>query len=489
MERAAIWTPRANIGSRPTMLAIGAMLLTIAAAGAVVLGAGIERSDFAVKATLLIGAMIVGVAMIAYRPVLFPFSAYIVAVPFEMMLTTGAGTATKFLAIASVTVWLFVMIDRRRTVSPPIAVVAWALFLLWEIATLMWSPAPESATGLWTMASLFLVFAVASMLRVRPQEMYFLAAAMVAGGVALAATGIYQYLQGNDMAANGSTTAVRLLLRGGSNLLDPNHFAGSLVVPIALAMVLALRPKSWTKWLAALSLFVLLGGVYVTAARGTMVAVGVMTLYLLIFYRQRLQLGALALLGLLLSVSMPSVWIRFLDPGQGEASGRFGVWGLAWIAFKAHWLFGIGASQFRTAYTEAYLQSWGAHRWVEDSHNLIVSTAVEVGIIGLVLMLVAWFFQFRIVSAVPRSSPLFELRVAVEAATLGLFVVAMSLDIMAFKDVWLGFMLALLVRNAYIVDAKAAAVQASSAERLAETPTTRVSASVNSPSGMSSVVR
>lgn len=471
MERAAIWTTRANVGSRQTTLAILTALFAIGVSGGLVAGAGLVESDFAVKVALLIGMVIVAVAMVAYRPVLFPFSAYIVAVPFDNILQTGAGTATKFLAIASVAVILIVMVDRRRTVGPPIAVVAWAVLLLWGIASLLWSPAPLPSGQLWATVGLFLVFVVVAMLMVRPQETYFLAAATIAGGVVLASYGIMLYLQGSDMISNGAAEE-RLIVRGtSSSIIDPNHFAASLIVPITLAMVLALRRNSWTKWLAALALFVLLGGVYVTAARGTMVAVGVIMLYLLIFYRQRLQLGAFALIGLLLSAGMPSVWMRFLDPSQGQASGRFGIWGLAWIAFKAHWLFGIGAAQFRMAYEEAYLKSSlgaDARRWMEDSHNLIVGTSVELGIIGLVLMLVAWYFQFRVVRAIPPSSQLFELRVAVEASTLGLFVVAMSLDVMFYKYLWLGFMMALLVRNAYLAETTvAAAVQQPSVPRFA----------------------
>jgi hypothetical protein len=38
-----------------------------------------------------------------------------------------------------------------------------------------------------------------------------------------------------------------------------------------------------------------------------------------------------------------------------------------------------------------------------------------------------------VVSVIPRSSPLFELLVAVEAATIELFVVAIILDVMWFE--------------------------------------------------------
>jgi len=44
---------------------------------------------------------------------------------------TGAGTITKFLAIATAVVILLVMFDRRRTVSPPAALLVWGGFIIW----------------------------------------------------------------------------------------------------------------------------------------------------------------------------------------------------------------------------------------------------------------------------------------------------------------------------------------------------------------------
>jgi hypothetical protein len=86
MERAAMWIRRANVGSRQTTLVILTMLFAIGVAGGLVAGGGLEQRDFAVKVTLFIGMLILAVAMVAYRPALFPFSAYIVAVPFDAIL-------------------------------------------------------------------------------------------------------------------------------------------------------------------------------------------------------------------------------------------------------------------------------------------------------------------------------------------------------------------------------------------------------------------
>jgi hypothetical protein len=53
---------------------------------------------------------------------------------------------------------------------------------------------------------------------------------------------------------------------------------------------------------------------------------------------------------------------------------------------------------------------------------------------------------------IARASSLGAARSAVEAGTLGLFVVAMALDVMWYKYVWIAFMIGVLVRNAALAD-------------------------------------
>jgi hypothetical protein len=79
------------------------------------------------------------------------------------------------------------------------------------------------------------------------------------------------------------------------------------------------------------------------------------------------------------------------------------------------------------------------------------------GVFGLALILVAWFYQFRVVACIPRSSPLFVARVAIEAGTVGLFINAISLDVMFYKYLWAAFTLGVLVRNAYLSERQPAA--------------------------------
>ena len=462
MDHAA--PPTLSIGRRPGRVAqwrmphqaVYAILACAALAVAFVGGvSGFHNLVMPVKAGVAILVLLAAALTVLWKPALFPICLYLFAVPFDNFLQTGFGTATKLLGGASIVVVLLLMIDRRRTVTPPAATFAWMAFLLWSVTSLMWSIAPADSLGWLTIvSSLFTLYAIFSLFKIRESEVRLLVSAIVAGGIASAVYGLWMYTHGTVISSAESRVALSLGPHGMQ--INADHFAGALVLPIALVLVTALRLSGLKKALAFATLLLLLAGVFISGARGGFIAVGAVWLYLTVFYgygRERIQLIAMGAAGLLTSTALPSVWLRFFDPTQGQAGGRYGIWSVAWEAFRHHWLVGVGIGDFRAAYTEVYLtvyQGIQFHPWAEDSHNLIASTSVELGIIGLSLLAVAWFYQFRAVSVIPRSSSLFDLRLACEAGTIGLFVVAMTADLLWFKYLWIGFMLAVLVRNAYV---------------------------------------
>jgi len=250
---------------------------------------------------------------------------------------------------------------------------------------------------------------------------------------------------------------------GMRSFINADHFAGALVFPIAIALVGCLRLRGLRRIAAAAAFVLLVSGMLVSATRGSLVAVAVLGAYLAVVERRRIGLLVVGLLGLAASFAMPNIWLRFLDPEQGGLGGRSGIWAIGLAAFRQHWLVGDGTGNFRLAYGDAYLSiaqpGYFYHRWAEDSHNLIVNTGVELGIVGIVLVLAAWVLQFRTVARIPRTSSMGAIRSAIEAGTLGLFVVAMSVDLMWYKYLWIAFMLAMLARNASIGTATRGAAQ------------------------------
>ncbi len=434
-----------------------ALLLAGAAAAAVL--AGRTAYDTAVVAVVVAIAAAVALALAVHRPVLFPFLAYIGAVPFDNVLQTGGGTITKFLGVASAIAFLLVMLDRRRTIAPPIAIAGWAVFLVWSVASLMWANDPAfGAQSLLQVCELFILCTIAATLRVRAAEIPPMMIATVVGGVASSLYGVYMFRSGHISQTDVLSQRLSISFGSGS-FINADHFAAALVFPLAIALTGFLRLRGWQRVASAVAFLLLLVGVLVSATRGSLVALGVMAVYLAIVERRRVQLFVLGAIGLAASAAMPNIWLRFLDPEQGGFGGRSGIWKIAGAAFREHWLLGAGTGNFRLAYRDAYLSvgqsGYFYHRWMEDSHNLIVNTGVELGVIGVVLVLAAWVLQFRTTSRIPRTSSLGGVRSAIEAGTIGLFVVAMTVDIMWYKYLWIAFMLAVLARNAWETESTA----------------------------------
>ncbi len=429
-------------------------MIVLALVTGFVVAQSFAQLDAVIKLCIASIFAVVALALVSYRPIVFPFAIYLFLVPFDGLLQTGSGTLTKFLAAASMGIVLLTIIDRRRFIAPPLVVALWGLFLAWNVASFMWSEDAFYRVDLLNAtAQLFALFAIFSIVQIPWKDVKALLVAVVAGGVACAGYGAYLFRQGSVSSDTASTRLTVALSK--TQGINADHFSAALVFPFALAIVAALYLRGWQRIAATLSALVLIVGIAVSGTRGSLIAVGVIWLYLMIAYRHRIQLAIIGAVCVAGSAAMPSVWMRFTDASQGEAGGRYPIWAIAWDAFRRHWLLGIGTEQFRLAYGESYIAIASGrlvHSWSEDAHNLIASTAVELGIIGLLLVLAAWYAQFRLGSNIPRSSPMFHARIAVQAGTLGMFVNALSVDMLFYKYLWIAFMMGVIVQNTWRVE-------------------------------------
>jgi O-antigen ligase len=450
--------PARQAWTRPALPRLDRLPLAITLILAVLLAVAVSGQmavlTFPVKLAVICVVGAAAAALFFSRPVLFPLCGYIFIVPFDTLLQTGGGTITKFLGLGSAVALVLVLTDRRRVIGAPMVTGLWALYLAWNVASYMWSDVPMYRNELIT-ANIqeFVLFAIAAMVRIREGELRMLLATTLAGATSFALFGIWIFLHApkSISGAGGGRLSIQMTA---NSYVNADHFSAALIMPIALAIVAVLHTQGWRKTLFGGLLLIMFAGAFVSGTRGSFIAIAAMGVYLLIVLpRQRLQLGAVAVVGLLASIPFPNVWMRFFDPGQGEAGGRYGIWGIAWAAFKQRPWFGYGVDNFRIAYSQFYISS--AHGlniipWMQDAHNVIVSSVVELGLIGLVLTLVGWFFQYRIMSMIPRSSKLFNVRVAIETGTVGLFVNALAVDLMFYKYLWVAFTLGAFVRSAYL---------------------------------------
>jgi O-antigen ligase len=201
----------------------------------------------------------------------------------------------------------------------------------------------------------------------------------------------------------------------------------------------------WGALFALMAASVLLSG-----SRGAFLAAAAIIVYVGVRLRKYVNLAAIVATGAGLVLLIPTTLRRFTDPTQGQGSGRTDIWKVGWQAFHGYWLAGAGFAAFPDAYDLSLLNA-GQHAfqgWSRVGHNLIVQTAVELGIVGLVVVLFAWWTSFRQNRTIGRDHPNFAQRVAVEACILGLFCDAMTLDLLWYKYFWLALSLAVLLANA-----------------------------------------
>jgi hypothetical protein len=398
------------------------------------------------------GPVFVYLAVVA--PIVFPFGLYVMLVPFGNLLDIPAlGTLTKVLGVIAGVALLTFLLRTHRAIKPPNALFIWAALVVWMGATAFWAIDQKSVfTLLPTPLELLVLYAAIS---VFPSDRNALRAASVAavlGGVAAAMYGAYLFHSGIDIAGHGN----RLWILTDSSEIDPNHFAAALILPIALCSAVALRTRRLFVTVGCLAaLAAMLLGVAESGSRGAAVAIVGIAGWLYLRGERRLKLALFAVpaaLGLIVLSVRTSIWTRFAQTLSTGGSNRIPIWKVGVTALKSHWLLGAGYNNFTFAYDDAFMRTNQAQfpDWHRAPHDLLLGTSVELGIVGLVLVLAGWFMQFRMMRDVPSDDPDYAFRLALEAALIGAFIAALFLDVMITKYLWLTFMLILLLRNAHV---------------------------------------
>jgi O-antigen ligase len=368
------------------------------------------------------------------RPLIFPFGVYVMLVPFDNLL--GASTTlTRVTAIVTAGVLLFSIILNRRILAPPKSWTAWALYILLASLSALWTvDANGTMLTLGMMLQLFFFYTVVAVYPAERQDVRIVGAIIVASGTLLSAIGMIAYYSGLRLEN-------RLTLGLNGVVLDPNHVAASLLLPIALSVGTLLESRNVILRIgAAFTTFTMVPALFLTGSRGGFIALGVMLLYLALRTRFRFQILALMSLGGVASLFIPNVWDRFADKGLQGGSGRLFIWDVGKLAFKDHWLTGAGIGAFPAAYNHELLATFQPvfQGWSRPAHNALLSAAVELGILGAALLVYAWWRTWSDARG----------NVVIEAALIGLAVAAWFLDVLVLKYIWLAFAMAALVKNA-----------------------------------------
>lgn len=184
---------------------------------------------------------------------------------------------------------------------------------------------------------------------------------------------------------------------------DPNYFAQILLIPLPVAIVFAVTERSLGLRLAAVAVAALIvSAIGLTYSRGGAIGLGAVLLLIALLLRVRppvIIAGGLSLLVVLSAVS-PEFFsraasildLRHIVSDQGvqdrSFAGRLGENLAAWNVFIDHPVFGVGPDNFIRYYQE-YADEIGMLFHAEDrpAHNLYLSVAAEMGLVGLLVTL------------------------------------------------------------------------------------------------------
>jgi hypothetical protein len=385
------------------------------------------------------------------KPLLFPFGLYAALVPFEDILTLGhEATINKILGILSCAAIFFTIVRRGRIVKPTPGVLAWMAVTAWMGISGFWAIDFQAWQADYvTFIENYLLYALLAMMITTIADIEMVSTCIVIGGLGAAAAALWPFMHGVNEGG-------RLILPSADRFHppDPNRFAAALLLPIAVLFAATLSTRKTLSLAANLcGLGLLSVTVILTGSRAAMIAIGILFVYMVIRSRHRLSVYILIALAAVAAVPIAStIHSRWSIAVSTGGAGRADIWRVAVIAFKDHWAIGSGFGSFPAAFDAAVLRA-PLHMyigWHRAPHDMIISTAVQLGVVGLVLLAIAWFAVFRDLAVPKLPGFLGDLKIGLEATLIALFVDAMFLDITDTKYLWLLFIMIAFVRSTII---------------------------------------
>ena len=383
---------------------LGTLLLALLAAPIGLL-AGLKPA-IAIVAALGAGFVVLAFTDLAAGLAVFAFIGFVQVLPVD-----GVAKAAGLLLTLS---WFALVTTRPRMeleflTAHPYMSGALGAFIGWSLLSTTWATDTSAAIDSTVRYALNVVLFLIIFTAIRtPRELGWMMLAFVAG-VAIAT--VHGILSPPDPALMG---------RLGSNTLDPNELAAVLVSGIALSvgvMVLYRRSPLIQLVAAMIAVFALVG-IWLTVSRGGLIALTVAVVAaVLLAGRWRPMalifacLFAFATYAYFTAVASPAARDRISSPTRGQTvieEGRTTIWQVAWRAFEANPVEGVGAGNFQQASVHYLLRPGTLVRSDEiigDTpkvvHNTYLGVAAELGAVGFLLF--ALIVGFSLLSMIRAS--------------------------------------------------------------------------------------
>jgi O-antigen ligase len=381
---------------------------------------------------------------LAFWPLEMSLGLYAMLAPFDSLALfgndNGPGSSINwYVGALAAAILLLQGILRKRFVRPPHAALWWGLFVLWAAATMMWAMDPQrSFHRLGTALSLYLLYLIAVSLDFKEHELARIRVLVILGGVMAASVALVQIMHGVGWNYRASVTL-------GASQTNPNKFAATLIVPFCLAVGGYL--SSWSKrgkLLSGLAIVPIGLGLCLSMSRGALIAVAVALVVFVLRYpsSSRIVLSFTTVFVLSIATS-PFFLYRLEESVDSRGAGRMDIWQTGLPALRHYGLLGAGVDNFPLAYNKFIGVSQYFRGYDRAPHNIFLQIGVELGVVGLLLLLFAVGSQLRDAMVYKAGSvePSSVTTVGYEAACWGLLGMGLSQDELWIKAFWVSWML------------------------------------------------
>jgi len=398
--------------------------------------------------------------LLARWPVAAPLGLYAGLLPFDVVLDIGqAGSLHIHLTWAIAATVAGILLVRgllgRNFVRPPYAVLWPSLIVFWGVISALWAINTERAVFRVPVIAVFLVlYLAAACVPVSEKELEVMGWLAMLGGCVAATTSLYELFHGISYAASylkiKKEYVHELSGRGtlvvGDRQTNPNDFAATLILPLSLALGLLPSARTWVRYFFLMGVgAVISAAIYKTGSRGGLL--GTMVVLLVYLWRSRANrrlMMPLAAVGVILLVAPQTFFWRFSSAVADRGSGRLDIWQVGLQAVGNYTFIGAGLDCFpdvynRYAYAAAHFAGYN-----RASHNMYLGMAVELGVVGILLLLGTLIGHYLLTANGHRADPdeSSRLRLAsYEGSFLGLLMCGFFSDLFWEEYFWFALML------------------------------------------------
>ena len=366
---------------------------------------------------------------------IYLFFCYLALLPLDSILVISAeSSGATYTRLLSISLLVFVLLNfsvwKKRVKLTPEMLSA-IFFILYGVLSTLWAIDAQTAINRVPVAVSLLLFYLAVTAYPINMNDYKNAMYIYVFGACIASLYLFKlfFIEGVIYVSD------RASLIYGNKTTDPNQFAFSLLLPLALSASMSFNCLNYRgKFLSAMATLLLLSAIVLTGSRGGILGAVIIFGYLLVSNRSLKKTIFLVVIPL-------TTYLFFVDLLQSRFSiaissggaGRLDIWEIGYSAFLDNLIFGCGLNNFPVVFNfhriSDYTLGFG-----RGSHSIFVGTMVELGVVGFVSMLVFFITHYRSLKNVGK-----EFSLPLKAAFFGLMVHSMTLDTLWRKSFWVLF--------------------------------------------------